>query len=83
MITVITQTTGERNQETKEVFESIRPYLEQGYTYRDAVKAVGRIGENSNPNIRVSWFKHLIDYGTSRGYPHTYKKLGRRKNGHK
>ena len=83
MITVITQTTEERNQETKELFESIRPLLDEGYTYRDAVKAVGRIGENSNPNIRCSWFHHLIKYGESQGYKHTYKKLGRRKNGHK
>lgn len=79
MITVITQNSQERQQETEQLFEQIKPYLEQGYTYRDAVKAIGRIPENTNPNIRVSWFHHLVKYGESKGYPHTYKKLGRRK----
>ena len=78
-IRVIQQTTSEREQETKELFEQIRTYLEQGYTYRDAVKAVGRIPENTNPNIRCSWFHHLVKYGESMGFPHTYKKLGRKK----
>ena len=79
MITVVCQSTSERQAETEQLFESIRPYLEDGYTYRDAVKAVGRIPENTNPNIRCSWFHHLVKYGESMGYPHTYKKLGRRK----
>ena len=79
MITVVCQSTSERQAETEQLFESIRPYLEDGYTYRDAVKAVGRIPENTNPNIRCSWFHHLIKYGESQGYKHTYKKLGRRK----
>ena len=76
MITVIEQTSQERQRETEQLFESIRPYLEQGDTYRTALRKIGRIPKKSNPNIRVGWCRHLIEYGTQQGFPHTYDKLG-------
>jgi hypothetical protein len=78
MITVTEQSTSERLSETKQLFESIKPLLDNGCTYRQALKEIGRITPKSNPNIRHGWFRHLIDYGTSQGYPYIYAKLGRK-----
>ena len=36
MITVVTQTTAERNQETRELFNAIKPLLDDGYSYHSA-----------------------------------------------
>lgn len=68
MITIIEQTTSEREQETRELFESIRPYLDKGYNYRRALILIGRISENTKLNNRNGWFRDLTQYGASRGY---------------
>ena len=67
MITVIEQSTSEREAETRELFNQIRPYLDKGYTYKTALVKVGRISSTRNLNIR-GWVKDLIDYGESEGY---------------
>lgn len=67
MITVIEQSTEERNQETKELFEEIRPYLDEGYTYKTALIKVGKVNPNRNLNVR-GWVRDLIEYGKSQGY---------------
>ncbi len=64
-ITVITKTTNERNQETKELFEKIKPLLDDGMIYSTAVKKVtGR----TRVRKELGWFKELIEYGESQGY---------------
>ena len=77
MITVISQTTAERNEETRQLFESIRPYLDNGHTYRSALNEIGKIRNMSGGYYTQSWFRELLSYGESQGYPyHQYK--GRR-----
>ena len=78
MITVTEQSTSERNNETRQLFNEIQPLLDNGLTYRQALKEIGRITPKSNPNIRHGWFRHLIDYGKTQGYPYVYAKLGRK-----
>ena len=80
MIKVIEQTTAERNAETRNLFNSIRPYLDDGHTYRTALIEVGRIG-NSGGHFTQSWFRELTKYGETQGYPYAeYKgKRGRKK----
>jgi hypothetical protein len=74
-IRVIQQTTAERNQETQELFQQIRPYLDQGYGYYTAVrKATGRTPNN----YKNGWYRALIDYGETQGYHYYRQKGGRR-----
>ena len=68
MITIVEQTTAERNEETKKLFESIKPYLDDGFNYRRALILVGRIGKNTKLNKRTGWFRDLTEYGGSQGY---------------
>ena len=70
-ITVIEQTTEERNQETRTLFESIKPYLDEGYGYRSALNKSGRIRSMSGGYYSQAWFRELIAYGETQGYPYT------------
>ena len=72
MIKVITQTTNERKKETKELFEQIRPYLDNGVSFANAVKQV--TGKKSFP-IHNGFFRELIEYGRTLGYDKTIKKV--------
>ena len=66
-ITIISQTTAERQQETIELFEQIRPLLDQGMIYSAAVMKVRNISYHFNRN-KQAWFRDLVDYGESQGY---------------
>ena len=69
MITVISQSTAERNEETRQLFESIRPYLDDGYGYMSALQKIGRVQKGrSSGYYRHSWFRDLREYGESQGY---------------
>lgn len=81
MITVIEQTTKDRNNETKELFEKIKPLLDQGYSYMTACVMVGRCKKSlRNQYYNYAWFKDLKRYGESQGYPYCRYK-GRRRGG--
>ena len=69
-ITVISQTTAERNEETRQLFNSIRPYLDKGYSYRSALNQIGKIRNMSGGYYTQSWFRELIEYGETQGYPY-------------
>ena len=74
-ITVITQTTEERNQETKDLFEQIRPLLDEGYSYMTACIMIGRADKKlRNHYYSYGWFKDLKAYGKTQGYD--YKDYG-------
>ena len=80
MITVISQTTAERNEETKALFEQIRPLLDDGYSYMTACVMVGKCkGGLKNSYYNFGWFKDLKAYGESQGYPYKDHKGHRRK----
>jgi len=64
---VISQTTAERNEETKKRFESIKPLLDEGHSYRSALKKI--TGAKANINS-LRWFKETVKYGESQGYPY-------------
>lgn len=70
-ITVIEQSTEERKRETRELFESIRPLLDKGYSYMTACVMVGRCKNSLKNNYYTNgWFNDLKEYGKSRGYPY-------------
>ena len=71
MIKIIQQSTAERKQETWELFEKIRPLLDQGYSFN---KALTEVTDLSVTNYRSGWFKDLIEYAKTQGYDyHEYK----------
>lgn len=73
-ITVIEQNTDDRNQETINLFNEIRPYLDDGYSFTGALKKCGY----TVYNYKSGWFKHLIDYAGTQGYDYNTMR-GRRK----
>lgn len=72
-ITVISQTTAERREETRQLFEQIKPLLDDGYTYSSALIKIGRT-KKKNRVYQQAWFRELKEYGEQLGYPyHKYK----------
>lgn len=67
MIKVVSQTTDERRQEIRELFEKIRPLLDDGYSYRQAVIKVKNISSASNV-AKYAWFRDVVKYGKEHGY---------------
>ena len=70
MITVIEQTTSERQEETRQLFEQIRPLLDDGYGYMSALVQIGRVTKTGSRcgYYRHAWFLDLRAYGESQGY---------------
>ena len=69
MITVVEQSTSEREQEIKKLFERIKPYLDEGHSYRNALIMIGHISRNISLDRFHGWYKELTEYGASQGYP--------------
>lgn len=67
-ITVISQTTAERKQETIELFNKIKPILDKGGIYSRACKEV--LGLTYAPSCinGLTWFRDVVAYGESQGY---------------
>ena len=65
MMKVIEQSTKEREQETKALFESIRPLLDDGYTYNKALRKVKGVATLNTSN---AWYRNVIEYGEKQGY---------------
>ena len=67
-VKVIQQSTSERNRETQEIFEKIEPLLKQGYSYHRSICLVKGLPVDYNC-ANQSWYKRIIEYGESQGYP--------------
>lgn len=65
-ITVISQNTQERENETKQLFEKCKPYLDRGETLSNAVQKVENRKHNKFNN--QAWFKELRKYAYQQGY---------------
>ena len=64
---VISQSTKERGQETIDLFNKAKPYLDGGCSYRLAImKGLGLKPNSSFSN--ASWYKEFMDYADSHGY---------------
>lgn len=66
-IKVISQNTKERENETIELFNKVKPLLDKGYIYSKAVREIKgqHIGLN---RFHDAWYRDLIAYGESQGY---------------
>lgn len=68
-ITIVSQSTKERNKETKELFNQIKPLLDKGMIYSKAIKIVKGLPEDYSLTRRA-WYHDLLNYGESQGYPY-------------
>lgn len=69
-IKVICQSTNERKQETIDLFNKAKPYLDDGCSYRLAIiKALGLNQNNCRSNAK--WYRDFMDYADAHGYPKT------------
>lgn len=67
MITVITQSTSERKQETREDFKRIKSFLDKGYSYNKALREVGLISTTQSWCARART-RDVIEYAKKQGY---------------
>ena len=73
---VICQSTKEREQETIDLFNKAKPYLDDGFSYRSAlIKVLGK--EPNSSFSHFSWYKEFVEYADAHGYSkleYTYKR---------
>lgn len=67
MITVITQTTLERNQELQQLYKECKPIMtETGCNLREAVQKIKKTNHNKFTNR--AWYKELLKIAKNDGY---------------
>lgn len=67
---VISQSTKEREQETIDLFNKAKPYLDDGFSYRSSlIKALGLKPNYFHSNAK--WYRDFIEYADAHGYPKT------------
>ena len=65
---VICQSTKEREQETINLFNKAKPYLDDGCSYRLALQKV--LGKKPSSSFGgASWYKEFVEYADAHGYP--------------
>ena len=78
-IKVISQSTKEREQEIIDLFNKAKPYLDDGFSYRSALRKV--LGKKPTYSFGgASWYKEFVEYADAHGYPKTeyrYKRTRR------
>lgn len=67
-MTIIEQTTEERNNEIRELFEAIKPLLDDGCPFTRALVEVGRIPYTGSFTGSRGWGKDLVEYAKTQGY---------------
>ena len=67
---VICKSTKEREQETIDLFNKAKPYLDDGGSYRSALqKVLGKKPTTCFGGAR--WYKEFVEYADAHGYPKT------------
>ena len=65
---VICQSTKEREQETIDLFNKAKPYLDEGFSYRSALQKLLDLKPNYSFS-GFSWYKEFVEYADAHGYP--------------
>ncbi len=65
-INIISKSTSEREKEIKDLFELIKPYLDDGWNYSNACMHVKNL--NRRPTRNNGWFRDVVEYGERQGY---------------
>ena len=65
---IISQSTKEREQETINLFNRAKPYLDDGCSYRLALQKI--LGKKPTCSFsHTSWYKEFVEYADAHGYP--------------
>ena len=64
---VIERTQEDIDQETKELFQECKPYLDKGYGFYKTLRIVKNIPETSSFG-NSSWYKRFREYAIKQGY---------------
>ena len=64
-ITVVSQTTSEREEETKELFEQCKELMNEGYTLNQAVRKIKNL--NYHSLTKRAWYRDLKEYAETQG----------------
>ena len=72
---ILGQSSTERENETRRLFESIKPYLDEGYSFTEALIETGRIKNPHQFKIRNGWGRELREYAEEQGYDYKDYKL--------
>ena len=75
-IKVIETSTEERKQETRDIFQQVKPYLDRGYSLRQAVL---KVSDRNITNVKNGWYRDLIEYAEAQGYDYHKIKWSRGK----
>lgn len=67
MITVISQTQKEIEEETREIFMKIKPFLDKNYSFNQAFRKAGLLNENQSCKAR-KWTRDVVEYAKKQGY---------------
>lgn len=67
MIKVIQQSESEQKQETIELFQQIKPYLDKGYSWNKAFEKVGLVYGYQSWKAR-RWTRDVVEYAKTLGY---------------
>ena len=77
MIKVIEQSTAERRQETIDLFNKVKPLVDDGWAFRQAVLHI--TGKTSIGTQKRGWYRDLCEYAKTQGYnPKDYEWIRRK-----
>ena len=68
---IIESTTDDRNTEIKKLFNKIKPFLDQGFSYNQAYE----FALDKKPSTSRAWWRDLLQYGREQGYPKRYSEI--------
>lgn len=71
MITVITQSTSERLEETRQLFQQIKPFLDEGLSFNKAFLEAGLFPSKNKFKVswrNCGWSRDVVDYAKKQGY---------------
>ncbi|MBQ6351114.1 MAG: hypothetical protein IJI42_09325 [Methanobrevibacter sp.] len=71
MITVITQSTSERLEETRQLFQQIKPFLDEGLSFNKAFLRAGLFSSKYKDHIswcNYGWSREVVEYAKKQGY---------------
>ena len=60
---IIEQSDEDIDRRTRELFQEMKPLLDEGYTFTSALKMV-----KSSCNTNTNWYREIRDYVLSQGY---------------
>lgn len=68
MITVVETSSEERKEEARLLFEEIKPFLDNGCSFKQALVKIGKMASMGHGRYNYGWMRDLIDYAKTQGY---------------